>query len=338
MVELIEEYREVKECVFKGEHYLVRDNGAVKRSARTGGRKRKLDETWTFGEKNAANGYMYIGTHRIHQIVATAFYGARDSKIYVVDHMDTNRCNNRVENLQWLTRLENALANPATRKKIEYLCGSLERFLEDPTCLRVAAGENQDIAWMRTVSADEAAAAKANIEHWAKMPNKDSTTRSALKVSDKSWIFKKLHKADWSMSQARCHEEELVAAAYPPSAVQLKWRIPSRFPLCPESVGETPLVDYMMRLSVGAVFSVNEYTSSVIQKFALSEDKKKIVVWCTVNTGIKGYAVASVYVENDKFIHKSVGTAFEDIGADWLYAEERGLPYDGPKGVDYYCG
>ncbi|WP_294143305.1 HNH endonuclease signature motif containing protein [uncultured Sanguibacteroides sp.] len=32
--------------------------------------------------------------------------------IYVVDHIDTNRQNNRIENLRWLTKLENVLLNP----------------------------------------------------------------------------------------------------------------------------------------------------------------------------------------------------------------------------------
>ncbi|MBQ5790819.1 MAG: HNH endonuclease, partial [Thermoguttaceae bacterium] len=34
---------------------------------------------------------------------ATAFYGAHDPTKFVVDHKDTNRCNNRVENLRWFT-------------------------------------------------------------------------------------------------------------------------------------------------------------------------------------------------------------------------------------------
>ena len=59
----------------------------------------------------------------------------------MVDHIDSNCRNNRPENLRWLTRLENALKNPATRKKIEYLCGSIEAFLENPSMLNELQGE-----------------------------------------------------------------------------------------------------------------------------------------------------------------------------------------------------
>ena len=37
-----------------------------------------------------------------------------------IDHIDTNRCNNRKENLRWFTKLENALNNEITRNKIIY--------------------------------------------------------------------------------------------------------------------------------------------------------------------------------------------------------------------------
>ena len=82
----VDEYKETTECVYKGEQYSVRDNGAVMRHLREGKRPRKDDGVWTFGVKNNANGYMLIGSHRVHIIVATAFYGERDSKVYVVDH------------------------------------------------------------------------------------------------------------------------------------------------------------------------------------------------------------------------------------------------------------
>lgn len=160
---LINNYTEERTCIYKNEDYSVRDNGAVFRHAKDKSKPRKYDEFWTFGNKNK-QGYMCIGEHRVHIIVATAFYGENDSKIYVVDHIDTNRCNNRVENLCWLTRFENALNNPVPLKKITYLCGGdIQKFLNNPSYLRDIAGNNQGVSWMRTVSSDEAHAAYKKI-------------------------------------------------------------------------------------------------------------------------------------------------------------------------------
>ena len=170
---MINDYKEVRECIYKDEHYSVRDNGAVMRHLREGKKARKDDGVWTFGIKNTQNGYMHFGNangHRVHIIVATAFYGARDSKIYVVDHIDTNRCNNRVENLRWFTRLENALNNEITKNKIIYICGSIEAFVENPNILRERLNQVKEpsLEWMRTVTPNEAKAAYDNVrKYWA---------------------------------------------------------------------------------------------------------------------------------------------------------------------------
>ena len=56
-LDLINDFQEERECLYKGERYSVRDNGAVFRHRKEGGNKRPLDEFWTFGKENK-NGYM----------------------------------------------------------------------------------------------------------------------------------------------------------------------------------------------------------------------------------------------------------------------------------------
>lgn len=55
MITVDEYFMQEKECIYKGETYSVRDNGAVMRHARDGKVKRKMDEIWTFGVKNEMN-------------------------------------------------------------------------------------------------------------------------------------------------------------------------------------------------------------------------------------------------------------------------------------------
>ena len=119
-------------CTYRGETYRVRDNGAVFRRRREGARLRPLDEKWTFGRADKKRGYMYISSILVHRIVATAFHGPQPSKDHVVDHIDTNRRNNRPENLRWVTRLENILLNPITARRVEIAYGSIENFLSNP--------------------------------------------------------------------------------------------------------------------------------------------------------------------------------------------------------------
>lgn len=114
--DLIGRYDRQTEVEYRGEHYLVRDNGAVLRLGRSNGRKRKLDNEWTFGSPERSSNYLCVGTHVVHRIVAFAFHEQPSDK-HVVDHIDTNRRNNRAENLRWVTRLENVMANPITDRK-----------------------------------------------------------------------------------------------------------------------------------------------------------------------------------------------------------------------------
>ena len=181
----MEVFNSEKQCEYRGRQYRVRDNGAINRLAKEGGRASKWDNVWTFGTKDKKTGYMILaGIIRVHQVVCTAFHGPEPEPHMVVDHIDTNRCNNRPENLRWITRLDNALNNPITRKKIIYHCGSVEAFLENPAILRDKALP-PDISWMKTVTKEQAAASKKNLERWAEEDSKQES--SGKGIGD--WIF-----------------------------------------------------------------------------------------------------------------------------------------------------
>ena len=124
MEENINQFNREEVCDYKGRRYFVRDNGAIYRQCQADGKIRKWDEEWTFGRFDKNTGYMLIGQERVHRIVCTAYHGEPIGDRNIVDHIDTNRCNNRPSNLRWVTRLENTLNNPITRAKIELICGS----------------------------------------------------------------------------------------------------------------------------------------------------------------------------------------------------------------------
>lgn len=108
----MEEWRNVKG--YEG-LYLISSYGRVKSLKRYKVGKEHIKKP-TIGN----GGYEYIMLWKdnkfkrfpIHRLVALAFLSNDDMKPEV-DHIDTNRLNNRVENLRWVTRLENQ-HNPIT--------------------------------------------------------------------------------------------------------------------------------------------------------------------------------------------------------------------------------
>ena len=162
----IDDFKQEVECIYKDEKYSVRDNGAVFRHSRDGKHPRKYDNFWTFGKANDKHGYMEIASVRVHIIVATAFHGPKPTKEHVVDHIDTN-------NLRWVTRLENALENPITRKRIIMRCGSIEAFLANPSLLQ-ESDVTPDFSWMRTVTDAEAQVSKERLLAWAESDQQTS--------------------------------------------------------------------------------------------------------------------------------------------------------------------
>lgn len=348
---LIDEYILERTCTYKGETYRVRDNGAVFRQPRPDGKPRKYDGRWTFGEKNETSGYMYIGQHRVHIIVATAFLGENDSKVYVVDHIDANRCNNRAENLRWLTRLENALLNEDTCRKITYLCGGdIMKFINNPSCLRDLASD-PDVNWMRTVSAEEAKAAWARVQAMNAKPQthllpKEHVENEELKRQEQAEAMEwyRTQNNDWRFTapkQPIYHTPDPVftKALYPETALQKDWKTPTEFLCCPKESTETPLQDYFNNLAIGKLFSRNKYTEHIVFDFALMNNDKTLII-ATKDTNanaIKPFGLLKIYHSGIQFIHESISTYFEENGIRKYFTIEQGLEWDGPESIDDNC-
>lgn len=343
-----EDFSIIKECDYKGEHYLVRDNGAVLRKS-NGKRNSAIDEVWTFGTKNKKNGYMYISSHRVHIIVATAFHGIKDSNIYVVDHIDTNRCNNRPENLRWLTRLENALLNPDTVRKITYLCGGdITKFLKDPSCLREFEG-NPNIAWMRTVSSKEAKAAylrvqSINSKNFGHRENK--VLKEKERTEAKEWFGGDVIVDNWRFTEPEkpvyeIPEPVFTKAKYPSSALQKDWKTPTEFLCCPENAQSAPLLTYCNNLIKGKLFSRNYFSDFFVIDYALIEDNKTLLVASGVD--IDGtiefqmsYGLVKIYYSGEQFIHEGLGTFWTKNGVMKQFTLLQGKEWDGPDSIDDY--
>lgn len=72
MNNLLDDFSKEIECIFGNEKYSVRDNGAVMRFPKEGGRKRQLDNIWTFGKVDEKTGKTTIWfTQRLKQLFTT---------------------------------------------------------------------------------------------------------------------------------------------------------------------------------------------------------------------------------------------------------------------------
>jgi hypothetical protein len=323
------DFKRVAECVYKGEHYSVRDNGAVLRHARKGKRLRKYDNQWTFGKPNN-NEYMLIGSEVIHRIVAYAFIGEPPTTQHIVDHIDTNRQNNRPENLRWLTKLENILDNPITVKRIIFRCGSIEAFLEDPSILRNHINEDPNFEWMKTVTPEEAQISWERLSNWAKKEN-DNTSSKDDSLGE--WIYKD------SRNYPSFLEDSQLVPAETPNAVQKNWKTPCEFPSCPQESTDIPINTYATNLKIGEIFSRNKYSHSIISDFALSKDKTSLLVMCKISkdNAIKPWSLAQVTYENDLFVHTNLGSFFKKIGAEKQFTLAQGFEWTGRNSIDDYC-
>lgn len=294
----IDDYKREMQCEYKGRLYSVRDNGAVYRHQKEGSNKAPLDNVWTFGKKDNSCGYMMIAGVRIHQIVARAFHGAPETPNLIVDHIDTNRCNNRPENLRWVTRLENALNNPITRAKIERICGSIEEFIANPSLLWGYESEDSNFMWMRTVTSEEAQTSYKRLLNYSQRPLTDRIGKGG---SMGEWIYQNTSESPDS-----------------PFYGFKRWKIQvvdrtedSSFPLAPLSTvaGEEVIKKYQEALVPGADFLISRYFKTVFREVVYFEEEKKLRVLSErTNAQRTPLYIFEIWADNDTIYHKIVGS------------------------------
>ncbi len=300
---------------------------------------------------------MLIGQERVHRIVCWAFHGEPIGDRNVVDHIDTNRRNNRPENLRWVTRLENTLNNPITRAKIELICGSVEAFLKDPSLLHGHESENPNFEWMRAVTIEEGERSLKRWNDWAAKPIEE---RKPKGQGVNKWIFEedKTSKTpesgyrpsyvgpydSWEDHEAaieeRNHKEHEMQyglkESLTPGAKQLEWKTPTEFPQTPQEISSTPLQDYLSHLSKGTIYCRNDFGESPVYDAAMAEDGSHLAVLTEIS-GPKSFALSEVTFDNGVFVHKSMGTFFREDGAKKYFTLSLGKEWTGGDVFDDYC-
>ena len=299
--ELLGKFDQELEVEYRDEIYRVRDNGAVCRQCKPVRRTRRLDDLWTFGGPNASTGYMHIGSEVVHRIVATAFHGVQPSEKHIVDHIDTNRRNNRVENLRWITRLDNLLLNPITLRRIIIAYGSLDEFFKNPRA-SVESRAFKNFDWMRTVSKEEAQESRNKLLRWAES---DQIPRGGILDE---WVYR-------TRGPIQPIVEEIPdIQSLTPNAIQRNWKTPTEFPMCPDETSSEALTEYAARLKFGVVLGRNSYGESLVVVAEEGDGLLSIVCHLPDNP-VKGWAFTKATVENGKLVHESVRSYFTLQGA-----------------------
>lgn len=334
----INDFTEERVCEYKERRYFVRDNGAVYRQCKEDGVTRKWDEEWTFGKFDPRTGYMLIGQERVHRIVCTAYHGEPEGDRNIVDHIDTNRCNNRPENLRWVTKLENTLLNPITRAKVELICGSVEAFLANPSLLYGHESENPNFFWMRAVTKEEGERSLKRWKEWAAKPNEKRKAKG-MRKGPGEWLYGEfqVQMADGDLD-FEGYEEPVLYESLTHNVKQLNWKTPTEFLCCPSSDTEPSLQAYINNIERGKPFTHDKYDNhSDVMDFGVNDEEHALYVLTFKADGLKHYGLCKIFIEDDFYIHESVTTYWDDNGSKQGMASALGQKWDGPDSIDNYC-
>ena len=136
-------------------------------------------------------------------------------------------------------------------------------------------------------------------------------------------------------------EYELITESQTKNALQINWRTPTQFPLCPEVPVENPLQEYLNNLKENLIFAINQYGNSKVLKADFNKEHNAIFVatYTDSETSVKGYALAKIEFDcaANIYYHESCGTFFEEKGAIKYFTTERGYEWIGGEVLDDLC-
>ena len=304
MIKVDEEYTEERECIYKGRHYRVRNNGAVMRVPSPDKRVTKYDNVWTFGNKDA-NGYLSIAGVRIHTIVAKAFLGERPGEL-VIDHIDTIKTNNRPSNLRYVTRFENLVGNPLTRGKIEQLTGlPIEEVLKDMTILH-NLNLPPKFSWVKGISQKEA-------DH--------------IRMELSQLISKPITKKENAPGNNSKTEYAIQAGGWYPRGF---------FPFCPQHE-DSSLEEYASNIVIGKPFFFHHDNKYLVDGFGLSNDRKTLAVKCSDLLAPKQNILITVTYNSRKWFIHTCNRYFAEESLEKYYTLAIGREWTGGDVFDDYC-
>jgi hypothetical protein len=117
-------------------------------------------------------------------------------------------------------------------------------------------------------------------------------------------------------------------------AVQVRWKVPTEFPACPDEFTDDALLLYASRLDFGSVFARNQFSTGLVVDSRLRDDDL-VVVTRFARSGPKDWAVAHVSMRDGAFVHRSEATFLTLHGALKRFCELFGE--DVSDSIDDYC-
>ena len=120
---------------------------------------------------------------------------------------------------------------------------------------------------------------------------------------------------------------------------QRNWSTPTEFPMCPSGMPDNPLEEYKEQMVPGDVFCRNIYGDSFLVEVGESPEGNALIVLTIKPDDFKKWYLCRVYIENDLYIHESIGSFFEEDGVRKYFTIHTGGEWTGREDLwdDFDC-